>query len=176
MPQMANLDLIGAVNFKKGCYPGQEIVARMQYLGKNKRRMYLAHVDAETCTASREPSCSAWKWKASPAAWWSTCKPRPNGGYDLLAVVQIASHDAFPVHLGALNGTRLQFQAAALPDAVNLPAQLFSRRLVVAGQFLFAIFLYPRHTLRPVAHRAGQRHHGQRAGWPDCSAHSCSGK
>jgi folate-binding protein YgfZ len=47
VPQMANLDLIGAVNFKKGCYPGQEIVARMQYLGKNKRRMYLAHVGGD---------------------------------------------------------------------------------------------------------------------------------
>jgi folate-binding protein YgfZ len=34
VPQMANLELIGAVNFKKGCYPGQEIVARMQYLGR----------------------------------------------------------------------------------------------------------------------------------------------
>ena len=46
MAQMANLDLIGGVNFKKGCYPGQEIVARMQYLGKLKRRMYLAHIDS----------------------------------------------------------------------------------------------------------------------------------
>ncbi|WP_158253614.1 CAF17-like 4Fe-4S cluster assembly/insertion protein YgfZ [Chromobacterium alticapitis] len=39
VPQMANMELIGAVNFKKGCYPGQEIVARSQYLGKMKRRM-----------------------------------------------------------------------------------------------------------------------------------------
>ncbi|MBA3582387.1 MAG: folate-binding protein YgfZ [Gammaproteobacteria bacterium] len=40
VPQMANLQLINGVNFKKGCYPGQEIVARMQYLGSLKRRMY----------------------------------------------------------------------------------------------------------------------------------------
>ncbi|AUH52123.1 hypothetical protein CXB49_15500 [Chromobacterium sp. ATCC 53434] len=40
VPQMANMELIGAVNFKKGCYPGQEIVARSQYLGKMKRRMF----------------------------------------------------------------------------------------------------------------------------------------
>lgn len=40
VPQMVNLELINAVNFKKGCYPGQEIVARMHYLGKPKRRMY----------------------------------------------------------------------------------------------------------------------------------------
>ena len=38
VPQMVNLDLIGGVNFKKGCYPGQEIVARTQYLGKLKKR------------------------------------------------------------------------------------------------------------------------------------------
>lgn len=40
VPQMVNLELINGVNFKKGCYPGQEIVARMHYLGKPKRRMY----------------------------------------------------------------------------------------------------------------------------------------
>ncbi|MCP4390519.1 MAG: folate-binding protein YgfZ, partial [Gammaproteobacteria bacterium] len=42
--QMANLGALGGVSFKKGCYPGQEIVARMQYLGKLKRRMYLAEL------------------------------------------------------------------------------------------------------------------------------------
>lgn len=40
VPQMANMELLGAVNFRKGCYPGQEIVARMQYLGKTKRRLF----------------------------------------------------------------------------------------------------------------------------------------
>ncbi len=43
--QMANLGALGGVSFKKGCYPGQEIVARMQYLGKLKRRMYLAELE-----------------------------------------------------------------------------------------------------------------------------------
>ena len=51
--QMVNLELIGGVNFKKGCYPGQEIVARMQYLGKLKRRMFLAHHGQQRCAASR---------------------------------------------------------------------------------------------------------------------------
>ncbi|SCK30400.1 hypothetical protein PSELUDRAFT_3780 [Vogesella sp. LIG4] len=46
VPQMANLDLLGGINFKKGCYPGQEIVARTQYLGKVKRRLYRALVSA----------------------------------------------------------------------------------------------------------------------------------
>ena len=44
VPQMLNLDRIGGVNFKKGCYPGQEIVARSHYLGKLKRRMQSASI------------------------------------------------------------------------------------------------------------------------------------
>jgi folate-binding protein YgfZ len=47
VPQMVNFELIGGVNFKKGCYPGQEIVARSQYLGKLRRRMFLVHGDSE---------------------------------------------------------------------------------------------------------------------------------
>jgi folate-binding protein YgfZ len=50
VPQMANMELIGAVSFKKGCYPGQEIVARTQYLGKLKRRLFKASL----------ASCATW--------------------------------------------------------------------------------------------------------------------
>ncbi|MEN9314328.1 MAG: hypothetical protein RIS35_721 [Pseudomonadota bacterium] len=45
VPQMVNFELVGGVDFKKGCYPGQEVVARSQYLGKLKRRTFLAHLD-----------------------------------------------------------------------------------------------------------------------------------
>ena len=48
VPQMINLEVLGGVSFKKGCYPGQEIVARSQYLGKLRRRMSIAHVNGET--------------------------------------------------------------------------------------------------------------------------------
>ncbi len=44
--QMSNLHLLDGVSFKKGCFPGQEIVARTKYLGKAKRRMYLASVES----------------------------------------------------------------------------------------------------------------------------------
>jgi len=44
VPQMINLDLLAGINFKKGCYTGQEIVARMHYLGKLKQRMFLLHL------------------------------------------------------------------------------------------------------------------------------------
>lgn len=55
VPQMLNLDKLNAISFNKGCYTGQEIVARTHYLGKNKRAMYLA-----SCTSGSliEPGCS----------------------------------------------------------------------------------------------------------------------
>ena len=51
VPQMVNLDLIGAVNFKKGCYPGQEVVARVHYLGKIKQRMFIVRCEGATTAA-----------------------------------------------------------------------------------------------------------------------------
>ena len=56
--QMANLDLIDGVNFKKGCYPGQEIVARMHYLGKLKRRLFLARLKTALCPRPGDDICS----------------------------------------------------------------------------------------------------------------------
>lgn len=115
VPQMANLELIGGVNFKKGCYPGQEIVARMQYLGKSKRRMYLAHVASgaqageELFSAETEGQSCGTVVNAAPA---------PDGGVDLLAVVQISSRDAQSVHLGSPQGETLQF----LPPPYPIPA------------------------------------------------------
>lgn len=113
VPQMSNLEIIGGVNFKKGCYPGQEIVARMQYLGKLKKRMYLAHVDGgnprpgmHLFSADMEGQSSGMVVNAAPA---------PGSGHDVLAVVQIASHDAHPVHLGSLDGPRLQFHPLPYP-------------------------------------------------------------
>lgn len=47
IPQSLNMDLIDGVNFKKGCYTGQEIVARTHYLGKVKRRMYRVSLESQ---------------------------------------------------------------------------------------------------------------------------------
>ncbi len=47
IPQSLNMDLIDGVNFKKGCYTGQEIVARTHYLGKVKRRMYRGFIESQ---------------------------------------------------------------------------------------------------------------------------------
>ena len=48
VPQMLNFESLGGVDFKKGCYPGQEVVARSQYLGKLKRRMFIATIESGT--------------------------------------------------------------------------------------------------------------------------------
>lgn len=113
--QMVNFEVLGGVNFKKGCYPGQEVIARMQHLGKPKRRMYLAHVDGDTSGPGEELYSADMEGQASGMI--VNAAAAPGGGHDLLAVVQIASHDAHPIHLGSLAGARLQF----LPPPYPLP-------------------------------------------------------
>ena len=118
VPQMANIDLTGGINFKKGCYPGQEIVARMHYLGKLKRRMYLAHIECETAPQPGDELFSADMTETGqpqPSGMIANVAPAPDGGYDVLAVVQIASHDTHSVHLGSLQGAPLQFTPLPYP-------------------------------------------------------------
>jgi folate-binding protein YgfZ len=110
VPQMANLHLIGGVGFKKGCYTGQEIVARMQYLGKLKRRMYLAHVEAETLPRPGDELYSASSTSEQGTGRVVDAQAAPQGGYDLLAVVEIASAEGAGVHLGAPDGPELQLR------------------------------------------------------------------
>lgn len=55
VPQMLNLDLTGAVSFRKGCYPGQEVVARMHYLGKARQRMLRASYQAGDAMIAAQP-------------------------------------------------------------------------------------------------------------------------
>jgi hypothetical protein len=112
--QMVNFDLIGGVSFNKGCYPGQEIVARTQYLGKLKRRMYLAHIESAEAPAPGTELFSA-DMEGQSSGVIANVAPAPTGGHDVLAVLQIASHDAFPVNMGSLQGARLQFQPLPYP-------------------------------------------------------------
>lgn len=109
VPQMANLELIGAVNFKKGCYPGQEIVARMQYLGRLKQRMYLAHVAGEVAPRPGDALYSA-EMEGQHSGMVANAAPAPGGGWDLLAVVQTSSREGHAVHLGSLQGPALEFR------------------------------------------------------------------
>lgn len=106
VPQMINLTALDGVSFKKGCYPGQEVVARMHYLGKLKRRMYRAHVETESLP---EPGDSLFSSDSSEQGIGKVVKTAlaPGGGVDLLAVIQITS-SADDVHLASNTGPVLE--------------------------------------------------------------------
>ena len=86
-PQMVNLDLIDGVSFSKGCYPGQEIVARTKYLGQVKRRMYLANVGSKEAPQPGDELFSPMLGDQS-AGMIVNSAPSPDGGHDVLAVLQ----------------------------------------------------------------------------------------
>ena len=102
-PQMANFEAIGGVSFNKGCYTGQEIVARTQYLGKVKRRLYLAHLDSDSA-----PQPGDELFGAEPTSGMVVnAQPAPDGGYDLLAVIPTGSVEAGAVHFKTPDGPAL---------------------------------------------------------------------
>jgi hypothetical protein len=109
VPQMANMELIGAVNFRKGCYPGQEVVARTQYLGKLKRRMYLAHLAATPPPAVGDALYSDDTGDQANGIVVAAATA-PTGDWDCLAVVQSASAEHSQVHLRALDGPLLDLR------------------------------------------------------------------
>ena len=88
VPQMVNDDLIGAVSFQKGCYTGQEIVARLHYLGKAKRRMVGAHLDSPE---SPQPGDAIYGTKLEGQAIGMVvdAAPAPAGGWDLLVSIPV---------------------------------------------------------------------------------------
>lgn len=108
VPQMANLELVGGVSFNKGCYPGQEIVARMQYLGRLKQRMACAHVAAEAPAAGTP--IFAPDRPGQSVGTVVDAQPSPAEGSDLLAVIQTSSVQAGELHLGGETGPRLEIQ------------------------------------------------------------------
>lgn len=108
VPQMVNLQLLGGVSFKKGCYPGQEVVARMQYLGTLKRRMYLARVPNDVLPRAGDELFSP-DDRAQSAGRVVDARPHPDGGFMLLAVIQIASREGGDIRYGAADGPQLEF-------------------------------------------------------------------
>jgi folate-binding protein YgfZ len=117
IPQMANLEAVGGVNFKKGCYPGQEIVARMQYLGKLKQRMYRAHLTADIPPKPGD-NIYAPDFPDQSAGTVVDARLAPTGGHDLLAVLQISSADAGVLHLGSASGPSLTIHT--LPYSISV--------------------------------------------------------
>ena len=102
VPQMINFEVVGGVSFAKGCYPGQEVVARSQYRGKLKRRMQLAHCEqappaGTDVFAEGDPEAAGTTVMAASA---------PGGGFDLLFECPLEKTGA-ALHVGAPGGPRL---------------------------------------------------------------------
>ncbi len=106
VPQMVNMHKIDALSFTKGCYPGQEIVARSQYLGKLKRQMYLAHTDNDT---PAQPGDEIFNCQSGEVAGKVVdCQRSADQGYELLAVLRIADAEMGGLVLGSPDGASIK--------------------------------------------------------------------
>lgn len=112
VPQMVNLELVGGVNFQKGCYPGQEIVARSQYRGTLKRRMVLAE-GATGAAAGAEVFAAADPEQPAGQIVLSASLPHPEGGarHAVLIEVKRALAEAGELHVGAVDGPVVRLRA-----------------------------------------------------------------
>jgi folate-binding protein YgfZ len=115
VPQMVNFDVLGGVNFKKGCYPGQEVVARSQYRGTIKRRTSLAH--AEHAAPGNELFHA--DDPGQPCGLVINAAPAADGGVDALVEIKLAALEHGSVHVGAADGPTLAF----LPLPYALPSE-----------------------------------------------------
>ncbi|WP_133164218.1 CAF17-like 4Fe-4S cluster assembly/insertion protein YgfZ [Solimonas fluminis] len=111
VPQMANIDLLGGISFSKGCYTGQEIVARLHYLGQLKRRMFLlrAPVDAR-------PGMAVYDAAGDGQAVGEVVDAVADGDATLLtAVLQLSHAGSDGLALAAIDGPRLGPAQALAP-------------------------------------------------------------
>lgn len=116
VPQMINLDALGAISFNKGCYPGQEVVARMHYLGKLKRRMYRLAIEGQERPLPGSPVFCEDGDPEQADGQIVDATLHPDGLYAALAVMQTKSIDA-PLVWGSLDGPR----AHVIPLPYELP-------------------------------------------------------
>jgi folate-binding protein YgfZ len=104
VPQMLNYESVGGVNFKKGCYPGQEVVARSQFRGTLKRRAYVAHAAAAVEVGAEVFSTSD---PDQPCGTVVQAAPAPDGGFDAIVSLQIAAAQEQSLQVGAPAGVPL---------------------------------------------------------------------
>jgi hypothetical protein len=109
VPQMLNYESVGGVNFKKGCYPGQEVVARSQFRGTLKRRGYLVHA-ALPLKAGDELFDKT--DLSQPCGLVALAAPSPDGGYDAWVSLQVSAAESAQLQVGAQG---LPVRVLALP-------------------------------------------------------------
>ncbi len=113
VPQMLNYESVGGVNFKKGCYPGQEIVARSQFRGAIKRRGYLVRADGPIEVGQEVFAGSA--PDGEPVGMVAQVAPGPDGRYDAMVSLQIKSLDGGDLHAGNAQGPLLTLEPLPYP-------------------------------------------------------------
>jgi folate-binding protein YgfZ len=107
VPQMLNYESIGGVNFKKGCYPGQEVVARSQFRGTLKRRAFVAHVDGASAAGQDVFEAAD---AEQPAGTIVQSAPAPGGGFDAIVSLQLAAAERGSLTAGSADGPRVTLQ------------------------------------------------------------------
>ena len=114
VPQMLNYESVGGVNFKKGCYPGQEVVARSQFRGTLKRRAYIVQIDASSDKDSQpvvghevfhesdteQPCGTVVQVAANPSFY-------PNSGSSAIVSMQVAAANGGKLTLGSASGANM---------------------------------------------------------------------
>jgi len=112
VPQMLNYESVGGVNFKKGCYPGQEVVARSQFRGTLKRRAYLAHSEGEMAPGQELFPASD---REQPCGIVAQAAKSPDGGWDAIVSIQLASVDDNPITIGSADGAAVTLSPPPYP-------------------------------------------------------------
>ena len=112
VPQMLNYESIGGVNFKKGCYPGQEVVARSQFRGTLKRRAYIATADAPVEAGQEVFAASD---AEQPVGTVVQAAPAPDGRWAALVSMQIAALESGGLRAGAADGPVLTVEPLPYP-------------------------------------------------------------
>jgi folate-binding protein YgfZ len=111
VPQMLNYESVGGVNFKKGCYPGQEVVARSQFRGTLKRRAFIAHAPADVVAGAEVFAASDLE---QPCGTVVQVAPAPGGGVDAIVSLQIAAAQE-ALQVGAAGGVPLTLAPLPYP-------------------------------------------------------------
>lgn len=120
VPQMVNMQLVDGISFDKGCYVGQEVVARMKYLGILKRRMYLARVDSDNHPHPGDELFSPMESDSGQGPGRVVmAAPSSSGGFEILVVVENSSYENNELHLEHASGPQLDF----LPMPYDLDGQ-----------------------------------------------------
>jgi len=112
VPQMLNYESVGGVSFKKGCYPGQEVVARSQFRGTLKRRAFVVHGQAPMAVGQEVFSCAD---ALQPCGTVAAAAASADGGFDGIVSMQVNAAADGVVRLGAADGPELELLPLPYP-------------------------------------------------------------